>query len=241
MTNELTPKVYEIDYSFLIKNYLSPELWDKTWTLFVYRNIKVTLEMDYINVRRPRRLTFRLTIIENTYSTNKYISYDMENSNFEVLKKQINGGIRDLINSLEQHCIKKEDGYSQLCDSLTEERRRLEDIANSYLDENGISLRDVRDAYVDKFVSDNTKGWTYRDNYVAGRKYKCRPDVWLIYYNIIGDKTKIEAIQNILIKDSKFDDLLKEFREYNFVMEAEEDSETYNDYVDDMTLALEGI
>ena len=151
MNNAIVPKVYEIDYSFLIKNYLSPELWDKTWTLFVYRNIKVTLELDCINVRRPRKLTFKLTIIEDTYSTYKYISHDMTNSNFEVLRKQVNGSIRDLINYLEQHCIKKEDGYSRLCDSLAEERRRLEDIANSYLDDNGISLQDVRDAYVDSF------------------------------------------------------------------------------------------
>ena len=27
-------KVYEIDYSFIIKNYLNPEMWSKTWTLF---------------------------------------------------------------------------------------------------------------------------------------------------------------------------------------------------------------
>ena len=35
MKNELALKVYDIDYSFIIKNYLSPELWEKTWTLFV--------------------------------------------------------------------------------------------------------------------------------------------------------------------------------------------------------------
>lgn len=240
MNNELVPKVYEIDYSFLVKNYLSPDLWDKTWTLFVYRNIKVTLEMYQIEVRRPRKLTFKLTITENNYMNTTYITYDMENGNFEVLKRQINGGIRTLINYVEQYHIRQEDGYKQLERNLSDEREMLEDIARSYLDENGITLEDVRDAYVDRYVSDNLKGYTYKNNYVEGRQYKCRPDVWLVYYNIIGDKTKIEAIQNILIRDTRFEDLLEEFKEYNLIMENK-DSEDYYNYVNDMTLALEGI
>ena len=31
-------KNFEIDYSFIIKNYLNPELWHKKWNLFIYKN-----------------------------------------------------------------------------------------------------------------------------------------------------------------------------------------------------------
>ena len=31
-------KVYEVDYQFIIDNYTSPELWDKVWNLFVFKN-----------------------------------------------------------------------------------------------------------------------------------------------------------------------------------------------------------
>lgn len=241
MNNELVPKVYEIDYSFLIKNYLSPELWDKTWTLFVYRNIKITLEMYQIDVRRPRRLTFRLKLNELNYIQTTLITYDMENGNFEVLKKQVNGGIRNLIDWLEQYNIRGEESYKQLERNEREEREILTDIAKSYLDENGITLSDVRAAYIDRYVDDNRKGYTHKNNYVCGRKYKCRPDVWLVYYNIIGDKTKIEAIKNILIKDENFDQLLEEFKEYNLIIESDKDSEEYQDYINDMELALESI
>lgn len=241
MNNELVPKVYEIDYSFLIKNYLSPELWDKTWTLFVYRNIKVTLEMYKIEVRRPIKLTFQLRIHDGDYNNCTFVTHDMENSNFEVLKKQINGAIRDLINALEQRYIKNEDGYKQLERNIQEERDTLEDIAKSYLDTNGITLEDVRDAYIERYVNDNLKGYTYKYNYLDGRKYKNRPDVWLVYYNVIGDETKVKAIQNILIKDAKFENLLEEFKEYNLIMEADKDSEEYQDYINNMELALEGI
>lgn len=241
MNNELVPKVYDIDYSFLIKNYLSPDLWDKTWTLFVYRNVKVTLEMYNIAVRRPIKLTFKLTIYEGNFDTYDLVTHDMENSNFEVLKKQINGAIRDLINCLEIHHIKQEDGYKQIERNIREEREILKDIASSYLDTNGITLEDVRDVYIDRYVSDNEKGNTYRYNYLDGRKYKNRPDVWLVYYNILGDETKINAIKNILIRDDRFENLLEEFKEYNLIMEADKDSEEYQDYINDMELALDGI
>lgn len=241
MNNELVPKVYDIDYSFLIKNYLSPDLWDKTWTLFVYRNVKVTLEMYNIAVRRPIKLTFKLTISEGDFYTWDLVTHDMENSNFEVLKKQIHCAIRDLINCLELHHIKQEDGYKQIERNIREEQEILKDIASSYLDTNGITLEDVRDAYIDRYVSDNEKGSVYRCNYLDGRKYKNRPDVWLVYYNIIGDETKINAIKSILIRDEKFENLLEEFKEYNLIMEADKDSEEYQDYINDMELALEGI
>ena len=41
-------KVYEMDYSFIIKNYLNPKLWDKIWTLFDYGDYVITLNMESI-------------------------------------------------------------------------------------------------------------------------------------------------------------------------------------------------
>ena len=28
-------KVFDVDYSFIIKNYLDPKMWQKEWTLFL--------------------------------------------------------------------------------------------------------------------------------------------------------------------------------------------------------------
>ena len=38
---DLAIKVYDIDYSFLLKNYLNPEYWNKSWHLFVYEEIEI--------------------------------------------------------------------------------------------------------------------------------------------------------------------------------------------------------
>lgn len=241
MNNELAFKVYDIDYSFLIKNYLAPELWDKSWTLFVYKNIRVQLDMSSIEVKRPRRICFKISINEGDYYRATYITHDMENSNFEVLKRQINGSIRDLIGYLEDSYIRKEEGYRQLERNKSEEKDILRRIAEDYLNDNGITLDDVREAYISKYVYDNCKGDVYTSNYLSGRRYKSRPDVWLVYYKIIGDDTKLKAIEQILLRDDRFKDILQEISEYNIIMEADEDTAVRDEYVNDMTLLLEGI
>ena len=42
--NNLVIKRYEVDYSFIIKNYLHESLWNKKWTLFVYKNYTFYLD-----------------------------------------------------------------------------------------------------------------------------------------------------------------------------------------------------
>ena len=55
MENKLPAiKVYDIDYSFIIKNYLNPEMWQKTWTLFQYKTFVVTLRLDSINCQKEK-------------------------------------------------------------------------------------------------------------------------------------------------------------------------------------------
>lgn len=44
-----TIKVYEIDYDFIIKNYLDPKLWNKSWTVFVYRDFVFYIKNDSHN------------------------------------------------------------------------------------------------------------------------------------------------------------------------------------------------
>lgn len=55
MKNEIALKVYDVDYSFIIKNYLASDLWQKTWTLFVYKNVRVTLDLYKIEVKKHTR------------------------------------------------------------------------------------------------------------------------------------------------------------------------------------------
>ena len=51
MKNELAIKIYDIDYSFIIKNYLDREMWQKEWTLFVYGDKSFVIYLSSIDTR----------------------------------------------------------------------------------------------------------------------------------------------------------------------------------------------
>lgn len=53
-------KVWKMDYSFIIKNYLNPALWQKTWTLFEYKDFVITIKLTKIETENMR-IVFRLT------------------------------------------------------------------------------------------------------------------------------------------------------------------------------------
>ena len=240
MKNEVALKVYDVDYSFIIKNYLAPDLWDKTWTLFVYKNVRVNLQLYQIDVKKPIKIRFKITIQDENFNDYDFVTHDTENSNINVLKRQINGEISRLIDVMERHYIKQEDGYKSLRNAYYDEEDRLRDIAKSYLDENGITLEDVRDAYIDKYVSDNSKGYTFMNNYVDGRKYKNKPDLWLIFYKAIGNDDKYNNICNTLSNDPSFENTMEEIKEY-INMLSDDESDEYQEWYSDMTDCLEAI
>ena len=134
MKNEVALKVYEVNYDFIIKNYLSPKLWEKTLTLFAYKDINITLNIDYITVK-PRKICFDVRIKQGEYSTYTTIYHTIDQSNFKILKKQINGAIENLMTSLEKSYIYKEQGYKDIENARNNERETLENIAKEFLDE----------------------------------------------------------------------------------------------------------
>ena len=168
------------------------------------------------------------------------VTHDTENSNINVLKRQINGTIRDLINYMERYYIRQEKGYRDLQRTSWDEDEKLREIAESYLDENNITLSDVRDAYIDKYVSDNAKGNIYLNNYIDGRKYKTLTDLWLVFYKAINDNEHYESIVNQLHNETWFDKILIDIKEYIDIL-SDDTSDKYNNYFSEMEYNLEGI
>lgn len=62
MENGIVIKKYEVDYSFIIRNYLSPKMWEKVWTLFLYKNFRFTLQINSISVYSTVKITFRISL-----------------------------------------------------------------------------------------------------------------------------------------------------------------------------------
>lgn len=239
MRNEITLKKYDVDYSFIVRNYLSPELWKKTWPLFVYKNVSITLNLNSIDVEDPITITFKISVKAPGYHSSTLKCHVIPTSNLKVLKNQINSGIISLISGYETNEIKSTNEYKELLNASIIEEERLRDIAENYLDDNSIYIDDVRDAYIDYYVSKNNDGDEYLSNYTQSMKYKKCPDLWLVYAKASNNEDLENYIKHALTNDD-YCYVLKEIKEYVDIL-SDEDSDEYNDYFEEKESNLESI
>lgn len=209
MNNNLIIKQYDVDYSFIIKNYLHESLWNKKWTLFVYKNYTFYLELYEIQVKN-KRICFKISFNDLT----NFIFYFKEQSNIDVLKKQINGAIFSLIEMYEHTLIKKEKEYQKIEDGKNEEINLLTTIAEEFLDENNVSNDEIRQAYIDKYVDDNTKTDDYLLEYIDIREYRVLTDLYLVYTKASGDNDRYNIVNKIAKEESNYNELMEEVNEY---------------------------
>lgn len=230
MENGLTLKVYKMDYSFLIKNYLNPEMWQKQWTLFEYKNYSVTMNIWSIQTRTEQIiLDIRLHYVDGEgYKDYKEqsISFSLKIEDVTFLKRQINSAIFNLIVALEkEQMIHRTSTYTELYESSRDERRKLADIANDFLDENEINNDSIRDAYVSAYIDAYAKIPNMLSDYVDSRIYQELPDVYLTWLSCLEDDPKkeirIEEIKRALGND-EYKKIMTDIEEYVAHMETEE-------------------
>ena len=239
MENGIVIKKYEVDYSFIIRNYLSPKMWEKVWTLFLYKNFRFTLQINSISVYSTVKITFRINLDNGDFKDFEFADYDVDHPNLNVLKRQIDGAIKRLIHNYENHLIVSTTEYGELREKAYEEKEKLRDIASDFLDDNGITLSDIRDAYIDKFVDDNWKGYTYLSAYVDNMAYKLATDLWLIYAKSTNNGSLEEDIKDSL-SDTEYQNKLNEIQDYIDMMK-DDSSDAYVDYFYDAQNNLQSI
>lgn len=238
MKNEITLKKYDIDYSFIVRNYLSPELWTKTWTLFVYKNINVNLCLSSINVQQPITITFEISLNAPGFNRSTYKYHTLNQSNLKILTNQIDNAIIYLIEQYENYIIKDTEEYDLICEACDKEEDNLRSIAEDYLDDNDITIDEVRDSYIDYYINNNKSGDTYKYNYISSLKYKKCSDLWLIYAKITNNNVLYNKIERKLSNNCV--DELEEIKEYVDMM-CDEYSDEYSDYFSDKKDCLESL
>lgn len=228
-------KVYDIDYSFIIKNYLNPEMWQKTWTLFQYKTFVVTLQIDYINCAEEK-ICFKVTLkdnsTENLYNyewgrnTDKkayYMAYySLKINDINFLKREINSRVFDCITLLEKYNILASEECARLEYEYSNETELLTQIAERFLDDNGVSNEDIRDAYIDAYVNNNSKLDIYKSRLIETLQYQTFPDLYLVYANATGDEKVIKKWEEILNENNNLGELKDEIKEYLEYMNTEE-------------------
>lgn len=224
MKNELAIKVYEIDYSFIIKNYLDPQMWQKEWTLFVYKDKSFVIYLNSIDTRNKSiAFTVRSTYTRDDikdHDSNTFW-YNLGNSNIESLKRQIRGAIESLIERMETYYIYDTADYKKAKDMEYAHRERLEEKAKDFLDSQGIFLSEVRDAYIDYYV--NKMDYNYTSNIVNAYNHDLLFDVYMIYYKASGQQEKFEQLKEKYMRTHKnIDNVMDEINEQIDYMETEE-------------------
>lgn len=248
MKNKLPAiKVYDIDYSFIIKNYLNPEMWQKTWTLFQYKTFVVTLQLVHINCQ-DEKIIFKIEIkdssskheyayewgINSDKSANDNAYYSLKIDDLKFLKTSVESSVFYAIEKLERYNIIASEDYRHLKEMYGDEEDSLRKIAENFLDANDVSNEDIREAYIDNYVSNNTKLDGYLERMLERKQYLIFPDLYLVFANATNNDKIIKKWERILEENNNIEELKAEVQEYLDYMNSE-------DFEDDMNSNLEEI
>lgn len=221
-------KVYDVDYSFIIKNYLDEKLWNKEWTIFIYKNFHIVLRLSSIDVRN-KVIVFEVEIQDGNRENKSYwtkskkdtFKYFLSIENIDILKQSLNHTIFTLMQSLEEEAyIKYTDEYYKLETMRSDESEKLEKIANEFLDDEDVTNEEIREAYINYYVDKNEKVYELINQYIREMKYRMITDFYLIFLEATKDDERIKIIENKIGKE-KLQEALEEIKEYEEYMETD--------------------
>lgn len=221
---QLAIKVYEIDYEFIIKNYLDRKLWKQIWNLFVFKDNVFTLKLSSINTKEEKiyfDVEFNKLNNQWIYSKNETVLYDLNNMTIELLKKSINGAIFRLAEKLDTVNIEKSDIYKEIKDSACQEEEALREIAEDFLDDNGVINEDIREVYIDVYIDDNKTIDDRLSKLKENLKYNFQTELLLMICELINDNTRKNNIINNLQNKNIIKEIQDEVNEYMKYIETD--------------------
>lgn len=241
METGITIKQWKMNWDFLIKNYLNPKMWEKTWTLFQYKDFTITLNI-YCIYTKNESIAFDIRCHYQKDGYKMYreqtISCSLKIEDLTFLKRQINSAIFNTIVDMEKDkYIKESEEYYYLLDMKSKEREQLTDISEKFLDEHQVTNENIREAYIDAYVSEYQKVKDMIDNYIDENIYMHCTDFYLIWLDTLEDdpkkKIRTEEIQKKLSSD-EYDNIMAEIKEYEKYMQTEEFVEEMKDNLEEV-------
>ena len=150
----------------------------------------------------------------------------------EMLKKEINGAIFELAENLDKIDILKSDEYKAIENTAEDEESRLREIAEDFLDENDVTNSDIRDVYIDNYVSNNTKLAEKLDSCKGLLKYNFQTELLLIICELIKDDARKNKVITNLNNQEKLMELQEEINEYVDYMNSADWNDEFVDNLD---------
>lgn len=230
-------KTWKMDYSFIIKNYLNPALWQKTWTLFEYKDFVITIKLARIETE-DMRIVFRLNLRDNgrpnTWGDQEDVSYSLKSSSIKFLIKSINGAIFRMISYHERnHVLEDLPVYIDAKQQGDIEIEKLTALASEFLDDEGVTNEEIREAYIDKYVDDNKQNNEYIQRLRSAYEYHLLTDFYLVFAESIGDDTKYQTVMNRL-EENEIENVLKEISQYKTYIETDDYQEEMKDLLEEI-------
>lgn len=231
-------KVWKMDYSFIIKNYLNPSLWEKVWTLFEFKDYVVTIQILSINCVDCQicfliKLKNRADISVFSSKTDT-VYYSLKSSTVDFLIKRINGTIYRLITAYEKYEVfERLDIYAEAVKQGDYERDRLTEIADDFLDDEGVTNEEIREVYIENYVSENIKNDTHIAELREAYKHHLLTDLYLTFLESINDMGKYQEVLADL-EENEIENVMAEIKKYKKHIETDE-------YVEEMRDLLEEI
>ena len=230
-------KVWKMDYSFIIKNYLNPALWQKTWTLFEYKDFVITIKLTKIETENMR-IVFRLNLRDNsrpnTWGDQEDVSYSLKGSSIKFLIKNINGAIFRMISYHERnHVLEDLPVYIDAKQQGDIEIEKLTVLASEFLDDEGVTNEEIREAYIDKYVDDNKQNDEYIQRLRSAYEYHLLTDFYLVFAESIGDDAKYQTVMDRL-EENEIENVLKEINQYKTYIETDDYQEEMKGLLEEM-------
>lgn len=228
--NKMILKVYKMNWDFLLNNYLNPEMWQKTWTLFEYKKFKVTMNIYCIQTSDEKLYLQIKTEYNNTENflynyAIQLIGFSLKIDDITFLKRQINSAIFQTIVSIEKDYIKESEDYDRLNDLMRNEYDKLDNIITDFMDNADITDEDIRHACREAYIEKYAKLPSIMEDYISNNIYRHYTDFYLIWLDTLEDDPKkeirIKEIKNKL-NDTELTNVMKQIDEYKKYMETEQ-------------------
>lgn len=166
--------------------------------------------MTHITVT-TNTITFEVKL--NKHWNSRHFDYNIENSNINFLKKSLKGTIKRLIGDYEESEIRSSDGYSILEQNLLEAENKLEEIANEFLDNEGVTNKEIREVYIENYVDNNSERWDKLRDYIDSLECAVCTDLYMIFAEATNDESLKDTVQHYL-DDGETERIQRELEEY---------------------------
>lgn len=181
MKNSLSTKLVYLDLKTIMENYRKPEFWEKDWLIFKSKELEITWSITNIDVLSntiESRICFRdghitrggkkfwfdhsFTVKQSWILEAVCRPIPIKNSDYtqEAFDRNILNTILKSIARLERGFAYNTYEYKKARELEDEQIERLQEIAEEFLDKEGVYNESIRDAYIEKYVDDNKENYT---------------------------------------------------------------------------------